>query len=98
MSRRESSGDDSWREADDDEFDGPEEWEDPDEADQDDDDESGAESCPHCGREVYEQAERCPHCGNYISDEERPRRRWARWVIIGIVLAMAAVGLWIVGR
>jgi predicted nucleic acid-binding Zn ribbon protein len=47
--------------------------------------------CPHCGADVYEDAEQCPACGQYLSAEDRPAGRPARWVMVVMVLALIAV-------
>ena len=57
--------------------------------------------CPHCGEEVFEDSERCPECGQYISKEDAPAtpgagKSGAWWVLV--LLALAAVLLWITGR
>jgi hypothetical protein len=59
------------------------------------DDASAVESCPYCGKDVYEGAEMCPHCRSYISEEDAPASRSAaripRWMVIVIVAALVAV-------
>ncbi len=71
--------------------------EDPDESDMDStDEEAGTDECPYCGAEVSEYAQQCPECKNYLSDEDAPRRSPARWIVIGVILALAVTALWIV--
>jgi hypothetical protein len=81
---------------DDDEDDDHPELEDgaPPDADVDDDESSETESCPHCGKPVYEQADACPHCRNYISRDDSPSRK-PLWIIIGTIVTLAAIWYWI---
>jgi hypothetical protein len=53
--------------------------------------------CPYCRRPVYEDAERCPHCENYLSEEDAPRRP-PLWVVVGVVVCLAVVLMWVLGR
>jgi predicted nucleic acid-binding Zn ribbon protein len=93
MSKRHvAHDDDEWSD------DGPEDWEDPDESDQDDEQETQTAECPYCGKEIFAHAELCPHCKNYISHEDAPHRRPAKWIIIGVILALAAVAVWVLCR
>ncbi len=75
----------------DDQFDnedyGAEEW--------DDQDHEPTVPCPYCGREIYEDSVRCPNCGAYISDEDAPPGRKPWWIIIGVLLCLAAMLLWV---
>ena len=62
------------------------------------DDEEGDEPtvpCPYCRREIFEDSVRCPHCGAYISEEDAPvgPRPW--WIVVGVLLCLAAVWVWI---
>lgn len=50
--------------------------------------------CPYCGRDIYDDAERCPYCENYISREDAPSRH-SPWIVVGVVLGLAAVAYWI---
>jgi predicted nucleic acid-binding Zn ribbon protein len=68
-----------------------EDFEDPDEPDDDDD---VTMPCPYCGKAVYDDAERCPSCGSYLSREDAPRR-YAWWLLVGVVLGLLAVFLWV---
>lgn len=62
--------------------------EDPDESDVDD---SPAEvACPSCQQMISEEAERCPHCGSYVVAGAAPRR-FPWWVVVGVVLLIAAI-------
>ena len=70
--------------------------EDPDESDMDStDEEAGTEECPHCGAEVSEFAQYCPRCENFLSREDAPRRSPAKWIVIGVILALAVVVVWV---
>ena len=50
--------------------------------------------CPYCGKDIYDDAERCPNCENYISREDAPSRP-SPWIIVGVVLRLAAVAYWV---
>lgn len=73
--------------------------EDPDEPeaedeDEDEDDSDETVACAYCGESVYEEAERCPSCGTYRSREDAPRRHsW--WLLLGVLLGVAAVLGWV---
>jgi hypothetical protein len=66
----------------------------PDESEADESCESEFIQCPNCRKFVSEEAERCHHCGEYISIENAPLRV-SLWLVIGMVLALAAVSVWI---
>ncbi|HMF13946.1 MAG TPA: hypothetical protein VKE94_16625 [Gemmataceae bacterium] len=51
-------------------------------------------ACPYCGRDIYDDAERCPYCENYLSREDAPARH-SPWIVVGVVLALAAAAYWI---
>ncbi len=68
--------------------------EDPDPSDQDEDMFDNTIPCPNCKRAIYEESEFCPHCGKYITDEDAPPIKKSTWIIIGVVLAIAAVAVW----
>lgn len=53
--------------------------------------------CPYCGRDIHEDAERCPYCESYISREDAPSRH-PQWIVVGVVICLAIVALWILGR
>jgi len=53
--------------------------------------------CPYCGKAIYDDAERCPYCEHYISREDAPSKQPV-WLVIGVVLCLAIVALWILGR
>jgi hypothetical protein len=57
----------------------------------------GQAACPYCGREIYEDSERCPYCENYLSREDAPSRHPV-WILITVLICLALVGLWILGR
>ena len=59
----------------------------PDHSDVDDSESTDIESCPMCGKLIYEQAEVCPHCGNFIS-AEHARHRKPMWIVIGVILCL----------
>jgi predicted nucleic acid-binding Zn ribbon protein len=61
------------------------------------DDEAETEPCPHCGADVYEDAERCPGCGAYLSAEDRPPQPRSIFVAVGLVLALVAALIWVLG-
>jgi hypothetical protein len=60
-------------------------------------DEEETMPCPYCGRAIYDDAERCPYCENYISREDAPSRH-PLWLIIGVLICLAIVALWVLGR
>jgi rRNA maturation protein Nop10 len=72
----------------------------------DDDEELGGNDdlrdCPHCGESIYDDSEQCPHCGTYLDVSEdtadsKPRRHpWL--IIIGVLLCLAVLAIWILGR
>ena len=70
----------------------------PDESDVTDGRESGTYRCPYCGKDVYEDAIRCPACGRYVSPEDAKGRHPIQWVILAVLLAMAALAVWILTR
>src|SRR5690242_19208730 len=71
--------------------------EDPDESDMDStDDETATVECPYCGEEVSDFAQCCPNCDQYISQEDAPRRSPAKWIVVGVILAIAVTLLWVV--
>jgi hypothetical protein len=76
-------------------FHADDEWEEPD-FDDADDEQSDTMPCPYCGAEVYEDSPRCPACGEYISQEDAPARRKPGWIIVGVLLCLAAALAWIV--
>jgi hypothetical protein len=51
--------------------------------------------CPYCGCEVYEDAERCPSCEHYLSSEDSPPGRKPWWLIVGVLICLAAIARWI---
>lgn len=56
------------------------------------------EPCRHCGQPVDRAAIRCRRCGaSTIPGAERPRRL-AWWMALGILLAVAVVLGWVIGR
>ena len=66
-----------------------------------DDDGPPTVPCPHCGEEMFEDAEQCPECGQYVSKEDAPAapgagKSGAWWILV--LLALAAVLMWITGR
>jgi predicted nucleic acid-binding Zn ribbon protein len=73
---------------------------DPLESDQDPTDEYGGDDvetvpCPYCGKSIAEGAEICPHCRSFISFEDAPRSRQARWILLGVALCFLAVIVWV---
>ena len=54
--------------------------------------------CPYCRREMFEDSARCPHCGQYISAEDSPPGRKPWWIIVGVLLCLAAIWVWIASR
>jgi predicted nucleic acid-binding Zn ribbon protein len=86
-----------WSDDIDDEFDGDEHEprnEDPDPSDQDQDVFDNTSPCPHCNRPIYEESEFCPHCGKYVTEEDQTKVKTSTWIIIGVVLAIAAMTVW----
>jgi predicted nucleic acid-binding Zn ribbon protein len=65
-----------------------------DDEDESDDAEIDKDVCPRCGEAVYEDAVRCPRCGAYISEEEA-RARKPIWIIIGVIVCLAAMLWWV---
>jgi predicted nucleic acid-binding Zn ribbon protein len=66
----------------------------PEESDMDGEEEASTVACPYCGKFVYEEAEVCQHCGNYIwRDEGRRRRRWLRWGVVLLIVAVIVLGV-----
>jgi hypothetical protein len=68
--------------------------------DEDDFDSDGAGDeptvpCPYCRRAVFADSPRCPHCGQYISAEDSPPGRQPWWIILGVLLCLAAIWVWI---
>jgi predicted nucleic acid-binding Zn ribbon protein len=53
--------------------------------------------CPYCGQAIYDEAERCPYCESYISREDAPSRQ-STWIVVGVVICLAIVALWVLGR
>ena len=66
----------------------------PDESDVKESQESGTYRCPYCGKEVYEDAIRCPSCHRYVSAEHAKGRHGLQWVVLAVILALAALGIW----
>jgi len=62
------------------------------------DDDEPTVPCPYCRREIFEDSVRCPHCGEYISEEDAPPGRKPWWIIIGVLLCLAAVWVWLASR
>lgn len=70
----------------------------PDQADVREGEESGTYPCPYCGKDVYEDAIRCPHCHRYVSREEARAHHPMQWVVLLVLLALAALGIWALAR
>jgi hypothetical protein len=68
------------------------EW---DDADAESDEGEPTIPCPYCRQEICEDSLRCPHCGQYISAEDSPPGRKSWWIIIGVLLCLAAIIVWI---
>ena len=80
-------------------FDEQEPLEGPGDADMDlaEDDETPTVACPHCGEAIYDDAPQCPHCGQYVlAGRAGSGRTW--WMIMGVLLAGLAMGLYLVFR
>ena len=54
--------------------------------------------CPYCRREIFEDSVRCPHCGEYLSEEDSPAGAKPWWIVVGVLLCLAAVWVWIANR
>jgi hypothetical protein len=54
--------------------------------------------CPYCRREIFEDSVRCPHCGEYLSGEDAPVGPKPWWIILGVLLCLAAIWVWIARR
>jgi DNA-directed RNA polymerase subunit RPC12/RpoP len=54
--------------------------------------------CPYCRREIFEGSPRCPHCGQYIFADDSPPMRKPWWIIVGVLLCLAAIWVWIASR
>jgi endogenous inhibitor of DNA gyrase (YacG/DUF329 family) len=65
----------------------------PDESDQDADDDPDAMTvpCPHCGADVFDEADVCPRCGNFIVHGEASSKRPSVWLLVGVIVCLAAV-------
>jgi len=73
------------------------EWDDEDWADDDIEEEDDATiPCPYCRRAIHEDSVRCPYCEQYISEEDAPPGKRPWWIVVGVVLCLAAIGLWFV--
>jgi uncharacterized paraquat-inducible protein A len=59
--------------------------------DGDDEDDDETVPCPHCRRPVYEDAERCPQCGNYLSREDAPHEAKPTWIVVTVIVVLAAI-------
>ena len=70
----------------------------PDESDVRDGEESGTYPCPYCGKDVYEDAIRCPRCQRYVSPEDAKGRHPIQWVVLAVILALVALGIWALAR
>jgi len=62
-----------------------------------DEDDDATMPCPYCGREMYDDSPRCPHCGEYISEEDAPSRQPPWWIVLGVLLCLAAMLFWLLG-
>ena len=61
------------------------------------DDETPTVACPHCGEGIYDDAQQCPHCGQYVvAGRAGNGRTW--WIILGVLLAGLAMGLYLTFR
>ena len=56
------------------------------------------QTCPRCGKEVYEQAEQCPHCREYISEEERSERPKPARTFVVAMIVIAIIAGWVLSR
>jgi hypothetical protein len=54
--------------------------------------------CPYCRRAIYEDSPQCPYCRRYILDEDASPSRKPWWVILGVLLCLAAIWVWIASR
>jgi hypothetical protein len=54
--------------------------------------------CPYCRREIFEDSVRCPHCGEYLTAEDVPAGPKPWWIILGVLLCLAAIWVWIASR
>ncbi len=62
-----------------------------------DDDGPPTVSCPYCKADMFEDADCCPACGTYLSREDAPpAKNSVPWWIL-IMLALAAVVMWVIG-
>ncbi len=64
----------------------------------DDDEDEPTVPCPYCRREIFEDAVRCPHCGEYLSEEDAPAGPRPWWIVVGVLLCLAAIWVWIANR
>jgi hypothetical protein len=64
----------------------------------DDEDDEPTVPCPYCRREIFEDSFRCPHCGQYLSEEDAPAGRKPWWIVVGMLLCLAALWVWIAHR
>lgn len=54
-------------------------------------------SCPHCGKQIYDESEQCPHCRMFITDNDLAYRGWHLkpiWVYLTIVIIILMIASW----
>lgn len=79
----------------DDEDDESSDWDEPQGAGDDFDD--GTAPCPACGEPMFEDSPRCPACGDYVSADAASRSPRPRWIVVTVLVCLAAAVWWIVG-
>lgn len=47
--------------------------------------------CSHCGKLIHKEATHCPHCGEAVDKGRQKRKRVIKWVIVLLLLAIAAL-------
>jgi len=52
--------------------------------------------CPYCHREIFEDSPQCPHCGQYIVEDDLASGGKPWWIVVGVLLCLAAILVWIV--
>ena len=73
-------------------------WDGDDSDDEVNDEDEPMLPCPYCRREIFEDSVRCPHCGEYLSEEDAPAGPRPWWIVVGVLLCLAAIWVWTANR